>query len=77
MKSDKVELTVLIGENSAGKSTLLALLAAVFHREFPLNENLFNRAPFELGSFDTIATYKGGKYGRAEKFTIGRGGPGN
>lgn len=64
-------LTVLVGENSAGKSTVLALLAAVFHPEFPFSENLFNRAPFEMGSFDTIATYKGGKYGRAESFTIG------
>lgn len=64
-------LTVLVGENSAGKSTLLAIVAAVFNPEFPFGENLFNRAPFELGSFDTIATYKGGKYGRADNFTIG------
>lgn len=64
-------LTVLVGENSAGKSTILALLTAVLNPEFPFGENLFNRAPFELGSFDTIATYKGGKYGRAESFTIG------
>lgn len=70
-------LTVLVGENSAGKSTLLAILAAALHPEFPFGDNLFNRPPFELGSFDTIATYKGGKYGRADHFTIGVAQEGN
>lgn len=31
----------------------------------------FNEPPFDLGSYDTIATYKGGKYGRAKHFAIG------
>lgn len=64
-------LTILIGENSSGKTTLLAIISAILNRDFPTTENLFNRAPFELGSFDTIATYRGGKYGRAAFFTIG------
>ncbi len=64
-------ITILIGENSSGKTTLLAAISAALNRGFPTTDNLFNRAPFELGSFDTIATYRGGSYGRAESFSIG------
>lgn len=64
-------LTLLMGENSSGKSSLLAALAAVCDPEgFPFSPD-FNRQPFDLGTFETIATYKGGKYGRAKTFTIG------
>jgi energy-coupling factor transporter ATP-binding protein EcfA2 len=69
-------VTILIGENSSGKTTLLAAIAAVLNRDFPAADNLFNRAPFELGSFDTIATYRGGSYGRASSFSIGWQGSG-
>jgi energy-coupling factor transporter ATP-binding protein EcfA2 len=61
----------LLGENSSGKTTLLAAISAALNHDFPSTENLFNRAPFELGSFDTIATYRGGKYGRATTFSLG------
>ncbi len=64
-------ITILIGENSSGKTTLLAAISAALNTDFPATENLFNRAPFELGSFDTIATYRGGKYGRASSFSVG------
>lgn len=64
-------ITVLVGENSSGKTTFLAMLAAVLNPQFPQARTLFNTAPFDLGSFDTIATYKGGRYGRAESFSIG------
>jgi energy-coupling factor transporter ATP-binding protein EcfA2 len=64
-------LTLLVGENSSGKSTLLASIAAVFDRlRFPSNPP-FNEPPFQLGTFDTIATYKGGKYGRDTTFSLG------
>ena len=64
-------ITILIGENSSGKTTLLGAIYAALNRDFPSAENLFNRAPFEMGSFDTIATYRGGKYGRAGFFSLG------
>lgn len=64
-------ITILLGENSSGKTTLLAAISAVLNRDFPTTDNLFNRAPFELGSFETIATYRGGKYGRAATFSVG------
>jgi energy-coupling factor transporter ATP-binding protein EcfA2 len=64
-------LTLLVGENSSGKSTFLAVAAAVLERPgFPWSP-AFNSPPYSLGNFDTIATFKGGKYGRDEKFKIG------
>jgi hypothetical protein len=64
-------LTILVGENSSGKSTFLSMLYASMQGEFPTIPKIFNQAPFEMGGFDTIATYKGGKYGRAESFSVG------
>lgn len=63
-------LTVLVGENSSGKTTLLSALFVALQTDFP-TADAFNRAPFELGSYDTIATYRGGKYGRSSCFSIG------
>lgn len=63
-------VTILVGENSSGKTTLLSALSSALQPDFPTADG-FNRAPFELGSFDTIATYRGGKYGRALTFSIG------
>lgn len=63
-------LTILVGENSSGKTTLLSSLFVALQPDFP-TADAFNRAPFELGSYDTIATYRGGKYGRAPYFSIG------
>jgi hypothetical protein len=64
-------LTVLTGENSAGKTTLLAMIAAMSQPDsFPLDP-AFDEFPYSLGSYDTIATYKGGRFGRAKSFEIG------
>lgn len=63
-------LTLLVGENSSGKSTFLAVTSAVFDSAFPAGP-AFNEPPYSLGTFDTIATYKGGKYGRDRSFSIG------
>ncbi len=64
-------LTILVGENSSGKSTFLAALAAVSDSvSFP-GVTALNKAPYDLGTFDTIATYKGGRSGRAKEFSLG------
>src|SRR6266498_1610834 len=64
-------LTILMGENSSGKSTFLGALSIVCDPVgFPMQPN-FNEAPYSFGGFDTIATYKGGRYGRAEIFSLG------
>src|SRR5580658_803141 len=67
-------LTLLVGENSSGKSTFLALCQIAssiinginsYSWEFP-----FNDPPFLLGAFDQIASYRGGRAGRAKSFSI-------
>ena len=64
-------LSLMVGENSTGKSTVLAMLTAALNPEFPVAARLFNTPPFDLGTFSTIATHRGGKYGRAKKFRVG------
>jgi hypothetical protein len=64
-------VTLLVGENSSGKTTFLALcqiassLTRGFAQEFP-----FNEPPFLLGAYDQIASYRGGRAGRAKWFSI-------
>lgn len=64
-------LTLLVGENSTGKTSFLAMLAHVHDPGFPSTRPAFNIPPFDLGTFDSIATYKRGKYGRADSFSVG------
>jgi energy-coupling factor transporter ATP-binding protein EcfA2 len=52
--------TVLLGENSAGKSTLLGMLAVLHHEGFPFSGNFFNQFPFEFGGYKTLANSKKG-----------------
>lgn len=63
-------LTVLVGENSAGKSTLLAALSIVCDTRFPFSPD-FNQPPYNLGNFQTIATYKGTIERHSSKFSLG------
>ncbi len=64
-------LTLLVGENSSGKSTFLALyqiassITKGFGQELP-----FNEPPFLLGAYDQIASYRGGRGGRAKSFSV-------
>ncbi len=64
-------LTVLVGENSTGKSTLLAIIAHVTQGGYPAFRPSFNVPPFDLGTYDSIATFKGGRFGRAPYFCVG------
>ncbi|HUG91980.1 MAG TPA: AAA family ATPase [Planctomycetaceae bacterium] len=64
-------LTLLVGENSSGKTTFLGVVSCVFDSSrFPMKPG-FNEAPYHLGTFETIATYKGGRYGRDSTFMVG------
>jgi hypothetical protein len=64
-------LTLLVGENSSGKSTFLAAVSTIFDASgFPFRPG-FNEPPYNLGTFDTIATFKGGRYGRDKFFSLG------
>ncbi len=64
-------LTLLIGENSTGKSTVLAAarIAADICRDIGTPD--FNETPFDWGAYDQIACTRSGRGGRAKSFGIG------
>ena len=62
-------LTLLVGENSSGKSTFLALLRVAWDIARGGRLVDFNEAPFSLGTYEQIATFRGGRGGRAKEFT--------
>jgi len=64
-------LTLLVGENSTGKSTFLAVTRILWDLMASEVEPNFNEEPFDLGAFDNIANYTGGRKGRAKSFHIG------
>ena len=64
-------LTLLVGENSTGKTSFLAAVRAAHDLRSGTALD-FNREPFRLGSYDQIANYRGGRAGRARSFAIGQ-----
>lgn len=65
-------ITLLVGENSSGKTTFLALTRIAWDiARGNLGEDIFNEEPFLLGSYDQIASLQGGRAGRAKSFFIG------
>ena len=75
-------LTLLVGENSTGKTSFLAAVRAAYDlRLSPMDVVRFlegsiapdfNEEPFRLGSYDQIANYRAGPVGRAKSFMIGQ-----
>ncbi|MCY4530410.1 MAG: AAA family ATPase [Chloroflexi bacterium] len=61
-------LTLLVGENSTGKTSFMAMIRALFHLAEGFQAPNFKQEPYELGSFDEIAHYRGGRGGRADTF---------
>ena len=73
-KEDPVEiapLTILVGENSSGKTSFLAGFRYIVQSMSSGVEGSFNREPFFLGAYDQIAHYRGGSAGRSAQFTLG------
>ena len=65
-------ITLLVGENSTGKTTFLALTRIAWDIIYgDSNKDLFNEEPFLLGSYDQIASFRGGRAGRIRTFTVG------
>jgi len=60
-------LTIVIGENSSGKSTLLASIASISQSSGFPHKISFNLPPFELGGVETIITQSV----KADKFKLG------
>ena len=64
-------LTLLVGENSTGKTSFLAAVRLA-HDLISRDALDFNQDPFRLGSYDQIANFRGGSAGRAKSFGFGQ-----
>ena len=63
-------LTLLVGDNSTGKTSFLAMIRALWDIAYRNRVPNFKEQPYDLGSFDEIAHYRG-RGGRAESFESG------
>lgn len=66
-------LTLLVGENSTGKTSFMALIRALWHVVHVGDAPDFKEEPYDLGSFDEIAHHRGGRGGSATAFDAGFG----
>lgn len=64
-------LTLLVGENSTGKTSFLAMIRALHDIAYGFQVPDFKEEPYDLGSFDEIAHHRGGRAGRADTFEAG------
>lgn len=65
-------ITILVGENSSGKSTFMAINRIAWDAALGgLGADIFNEEPFLLGSYEQIASFRGGKAGRVKSFCVG------
>ena len=62
-------LTLLVGENSTGKTSFMAMIRAVWDVFYGFRIPDFKEEPYDLGSFDEIAHHRGAKGGRADTFS--------
>ena len=61
-------LTVVVGENSTGKTSFLALVRALWEVAFNDQVPDFKEEPYDLGSFSEIVHRRGGSAARIEQF---------
>ena len=64
-------LTLLVGENSTGKTSFMAMIRALSDIAYSFRNPDFKEDPYDLGSFDEIAHYRGAGGGRANTFEAG------
>ena len=64
-------ITLLVGENSTGKTSLMAMVRALWDVVYGDRVPDFKEAPFDLGSFNEIVHSGGDSEGRAESFEAG------
>ena len=62
-------LTLLVGENSTGKTSFLALIRALCDLAYGFGDPDFKEEPYDLGSFDEIIHHRGGR--KANRFRAG------
>ncbi len=61
-------LTLLVGDNSTGKTSFMAMIRALWDVAYEHKIPDFKEAPYDLGSFDDIAHHRGRRGGRATEF---------
>ena len=66
-------LTLLVGENSTGKTSFLALIRALWDMAYDSRIPDFKEEPWDLGTFDEIAHHRGSRGSRAASFNVGVG----
>ena len=64
-------LTLLVGDNSTGKTSFLALIRALWDVGVGNRVPDFKESPYDLGSFEEIAHHRGGRGGNADTFEAG------
>ena len=64
-------LTLLVGENSTGKTSFMAMIRALWDMAYGSRVPDFKEAPYDLGSFDEIAHHRGAKGGKETRFEAG------
>ncbi len=64
-------LTLLVGENSSGKTSFMAMVRALWKAAYEQVIPDFQESPYDLGSFDEISHHRGGRGGRADTFEAG------
>ncbi len=64
-------LTLLVGENSSGKTSFMALIRALVDLAVGWRVPEFKEDPYDLGSFDEIAHHRGARGGRENTFEAG------
>lgn len=64
-------LTLLVGENSTGKTSFLSMIRVLANLAYRSLIPDFKEPPYDLGSFDEIAHHRGAKGSRAESFSAG------
>ena len=69
-------LTLLVGDNSTGKTSFLAAVRAVWEAAYGSGDPDFHQAPYDLGSFREIMHGPGRRRGEPNSFTLGFRSPG-
>ena len=64
-------LTLLVGENSTGKTSFLALIRALWDMAYASRVPDFKEPPWDLGSYDEVAHHRGARGGRADTIFAG------
>ena len=63
-------LTFLVGENGTGKTSFMAAIRSLWDAAYVQDQLDFKEEPYDLGSFDEIVHYRGGRVGRAATFEL-------